>query len=153
MNTTIMSRQNHPTTVQGFTLVELMVAVAIVGILAAVAIPQYNSHITRSRIPEATNMLASRAVMAEQFFQDNRTYETTALVTNPACTSNTSNAYFDFSCSAATANTFTIQAVGKGNMAGFTYTINQAGGRATTAVPTGWTASTTCWVIKKDGSC
>lgn len=153
MNTTIMSRQNRSTSAQGFTLVELMIAVAIVGILSAVAIPQYSNYVTRSRIPDATNMLASRAVLAEQFFQDNRTYASTALITNPGCASDSSNAYFNFSCSVATANAFTIQAVGKGKMLGFTYTINQAGARATTAVPTGWTASTTCWVIKKDGSC
>ena len=41
----------------GFTVVELLVAVAIVGILAAIAVPQYGSYVTRSRILDALTCL------------------------------------------------------------------------------------------------
>lgn len=133
----------------GFTLIELMIVVAIVAILASVALPSYRDYLTRSRIPEATSNLAAKRVRIEAFYDNNRTY-----VDAPDCAADTTTSkYFDFSCSAVAANTYTIQAAGKSTMAGFTYTINQANARATTAVPSGWTTSTTCWVTNKGGVC
>jgi type IV pilus assembly protein PilE len=38
-------------------------------------------------------------------------------------------------------------------MSGFAYTIDQANNRVTTAVPSGWTKTATCWTLRKDGSC
>lgn len=133
---------------RGFTLIELMITVAIVAILAAVALPAYNDYVTRGRIPEATSELANRRVQAEQFFQDNRTY----VGANPACAA-TAGQRFSFSCTVQTAATYTIQAQGTGAMTGFTYTINQTGARATTSVPAGWTANATCWVTNRGGTC
>lgn len=133
----------------GFTLIEVMVTVAIVAILAAVALPQYRDYATRGRIPDATSGLSAKQVQLEQYFQDNRTY-----VNAPACASDaTSSQFFTFACSSSTATGYVLAATGKGSMAGFTYTVNQGAAKATTTVPTGWTSSTTCWVVKKDGSC
>lgn len=133
----------------GFTLIELMVAVAIVAILASIALPNYNDYVTRSRISEATSGLAAKRVRLEAYFDNNRTY-----VGAPDCASDaTTSASFTFSCSTATASAYTIQALGKVAMAGFTYTINQANAKATTSVPSGWTSSTSCWVQRRDGSC
>jgi type IV pilus assembly protein PilE len=133
----------------GFTLIEIMITVGLVSVLAAVAVPQYSQYISRGRIPDATSALATKAVLAEQFFQDNRTYAGA-----PSCAADTTTSkYFSFSCTTATATGFTLRAVGTGSMAGFTYTLNQAGAKATSTVPSGWTTSTTCWVVKKDGSC
>lgn len=135
----------------GFTLIEVLIAIAIVGILAALALPSYRDYIMRGRIPEATVQLGSRQVDMEQFFQDNRTY-----VGGSACTTDsTTSKYFTFSCSAQTATTFTLVATGTGPMAGFTYSVNQANARSTVAVPTGWTlpSPNNCWVIKKGGLC
>jgi type IV pilus assembly protein PilE len=136
---------------RGFTLIEIMITVAIVAILAAVALPAYSDYLMRGRIPEGTSGLAAKQVQLEQFFQDNRTYKDA-----PACKSDTSGKHFDFSCTTEEARTFVLQAVGKGGAAGFTYTVNQAGDKATTAVPsspTGWTTSSSCWVTKKGGVC
>lgn len=142
-------RQPLSRSARGFTLVELMVTVAVISVLAAVAVPQYKDYVTRGRIPDATSALASKAVMLEQFFQDNRTY-----VNAPACASDTTTSrYFTFSCTASNATSYTLSATGSGAMANFTYTVNQAGAKATTSVPTGWTTSSTCWVARKDGSC
>ena len=143
-------RLDHNRTLRGFTLIELMVVVAIVAILAVVAMPAYTDYIVRGKIPDATSRLSAMQVQMEQFFQDNRTY-----VNAPTCANDTtSSKYFDYSCAAGTtATAYSLQAVGKASMAGFTYTVNQSGAKATTAVPADWTASVTCWVTKKDGTC
>ena len=59
---------------KGFTLIELMVVVAIIGILAAIAIPAYDDYKTKARRADATSMLMELAAMQEQFFMNNRRY-------------------------------------------------------------------------------
>ena len=136
----------------GFTLVELMIVVAIIGILAAVAVPQYSDYVIRSKVPDATARLATLQVQLEQFYQDNRTYANA-----PGCSSDaTTSKYYTFSCTTNDATTYVLQAAGKGSMAAFTYTVNQIGAKTTTVgtgAPSGWTGSTTCWITNKGGVC
>lgn len=136
---------------KGFTLIELMVVVAIVAILAVVAVPMYTDYVMRARIPDATSGLSTRRVALEQFYQDNRTY-----VGAPACVADTTNKNFDFSCTTQTAVAFTVQALGKGAMTGFTYTLDSNSNKQTTAAPANWAAAampTACWITKKGGQC
>ncbi len=144
----------------GFTLIELMIVVAIVGILATIAYPAYTDYIIRGRIPDATSGLAAKRVQMEQFFQDNRRYDQTPVgaVPNPVCANDaTTSRFFTFSCNpAATATTYTLEAVGVGPMAGFGYTITQANARASNITRGGgWEDPNpnTCWAIKKGGNC
>lgn len=139
----------------GFTLIEVMIVVAIVAILAAVALPSYNDYLLRGKLAEAHGELAAMRSKLETFFLDNRKYE-------GACAAGTvaplpTGKYFDYTCPAGnlTATTYTVQATGKAGQqtAEFTYTINEANVRATTAVPAGWTANATCWVTKRGGVC
>ncbi|WP_338763521.1 type IV pilin protein [Massilia sp. METH4] len=133
---------------QGFTLMEVLITVVIVGILSAVAIPAYTDHVTRSRTAEAFTALGAAQANAEQFWNNNRTYDGySGASAFPAATPN-----FTYALSNATASTFTITATGRAKMTGFTYTIDQNGTRATTATPS-WGTNAACWVDKKGGQC
>jgi len=141
---------------RGFTLIEVMVVVAIVGILAAIAIPSYSDYVTRSRIAHATSGLAARRVMMEQFFQDNHIYgdsATTPQTVGTGCIADNTAPYFNFDCPVLTATTYTLTATGKDSMNGFTYTVDQANVRSTTVVPSGWATNASCWVTNKGGAC
>ena len=140
--------------VRGFTLIELMVTVAIAAILASVAIPMYRDYVIRSRIIDATSKLSDFRVRMEQYFMDNRTYANGANcgVADPK---DTDDAAFTIACKDATASAYTAVASGKESkgMKGFEYQIVASGAKKTNSVPSGWTSSDTCWVTRKDGGC
>jgi type IV pilus assembly protein PilE len=140
----------------GFTLIELMVTVAIVAILAAVALPSYRSYVTRGRIPEATSALSTKRVRMEQWFQDTRSYANAPAGADDTTTST----FFDFStkddgnADTRTATGYTLYARGKNAMAGFTYSVDQANTKASTVTGvSGWSSNATCWVTRPGGSC
>lgn len=137
-----------PRSPRGFTLIELMVAMAIAAILAAVALPSYTSHVQRSKVPPALDGLSSYAVRMEQRFQDvgNYTNAGACAVAVPTV------ANFTVTCVISGGGTgFTATATGTGSMAGYAYTINHQGTRTTTAHPKG-TPPAACWSTR-GGSC
>lgn len=125
----------------GFTLIELLIAIAIVGILAALAVPSYVNYLRRGAAEEATAALADARVTAEQFYLDKKTYD------GMPCPVPTSK--FKFDCGKPTDTEYKITATGSGNMDSFVYDIDQSGLR-TTAGPWG---SGNCWITKKGDSC
>ena len=63
-----------PATQKGFTLIELLITIAILGILAAIAIPAYNGYITAARMSEAENNLSAIRLAQEEYFLENNGY-------------------------------------------------------------------------------
>ena len=132
----------------GFTLIELMITVAIVGILSAVALPAYNNYVTRARLTDAYTVMTTWKTNAEQFWSDNHTYAGYQI---PSST-NTDN--FTFAVSGQSTTVFLITASGIGSMSGFSFTLDQSNVRATTGVKTGWTLPTCAgWVKDQSGTC
>lgn len=129
---------------RGFTLIEVMVTVAIVAILASIAMPAYTAYIQRSRVPAGLDALQSYFTRMEQRFQDVGSYANAAAcaVALPVVQN------FTVSCVISGGGTgYTATATGSGTLAGYSYTINSTGTRTTAAHPKGLPAGN-CWTIK-----
>jgi type IV pilus assembly protein PilE len=148
----------HRPTIQaredGFTLIELIVAVAIIGILARIAIPLYSDYILRSHLVDGVNGLSSARVQMEQFFQDNRTYSG-----GPFCSATSTSGDFSVTAgSTCSATQYTLSATaGTSTVAkGFTYKLDQDGTKTTSSVGTSWGGAPgtpyACWWTTK-GAC
>jgi type IV pilus assembly protein PilE len=144
---------------RGFTLLEVMITVAIVGILAAIALPSYADYVTRGRITEATTGLSNLRQLSEQYFLDNRSYIGACAQYQGQIQAQmqTTNGTQDFLivCGGAneTASGYLLTATGQGVMLGFSYTIDQTGAKTSNG-PAGWgPAVGPCWLIRKGGAC
>lgn len=142
---------------QGFTLIEIMMVIAIIGILVAVAVPQYQNYVRQSRVTIATSVLSAMRVSMEQYFQDNRSYANACLpgtvAPTPPDAPNATNPSFRFACSNLTLTTYTVTATGAGPMVGFIYTINEQNVRATLGTGPWGVTNPACWVQQKGGNC
>jgi prepilin-type N-terminal cleavage/methylation domain-containing protein len=152
----------------GFTLIELMITVAIVAILATIAYPSYRNYVIRGQIVNATNALSAASANMERVYQDNRSYIApntappgyTPCPGTAAPTLATNSGSFAVNCSVLTATGYKLQAIGNTGTpsAGFTYTIDQMGLQTTTVAspaPSAWIITGGCpasWETK-EGQC
>lgn len=145
------------TRVKGFTLIEMMIVVAIIAILAAIALPAYSDYVKRANLVDATNQLTAFRAQMEQYYQDARTYASGGAYTSPCSATGavytTTLSKWGFTCSSIDAfkTKYTITASGTGMMTGWTFTIDQNNNQAT-AAPTGWTSSTSKFCMNRSCS-
>ncbi|MFI3188898.1 MAG: type IV pilin protein [Methylococcales bacterium] len=147
------------TRIRGFSLIELMIAVSIIGILARIAIPSYSSYIAKGKRADAQGALVSLANAMEQWNIEKGDYlgaaGTTASPTNtgsPAIFSATvpiggGTATYNLTISAATATSYTLTATRTGSQANDkcgNLTLTNTGVKGVTSATTGYDA-TTCW--------
>jgi len=162
MNKTVLLRGVQPRVQgqRGFTLIELVIAMVIASILAAIAIPSYNSYIMKSRRTEAKSTLLNLASLEERFYSTNNTYSTlptdlgypaTATVPFPV-----GSGYYNISAIAVTAAVAPVNAASAGTPATYSITALAVGSQARDSGCTSFTissggvqtsagTSTTCW--------
>ncbi len=126
--------QNNKT--RGFTLIEIMVVLAIVAILAAIALPSYSSYVRKQKIRAAQADLAALVLQMENHYQQQLAY--------PAVTTDTSTTKARFSgwapaqnnftyiIQSVSGNTYTLKATGSGDLSSCELTINSANDRTST---------------------
>lgn len=137
---------------RGFTLIEIMITIAIIAILSAIAVPQYQDYVTRGELPEAHAGLGAFRVQMEQYYQDNRNYGTGGCGAAAPVYK-----YFAHTCTITSGGQgFTATATGTGGRVNgpppFIFTLNEQNTRATTSSPAGWGTFANCFVTRK-GSC
>lgn len=97
---------------KGYTLIELLITVVIVGVLTSIAIPAYNGYIATARMSEAKNNIAALKLAEEEYYLENNKY------------------FFDTSGNNATLKSYSDNlwsASGGDNGVNFTYTVSGSG--------------------------
>jgi len=155
----------------GFTLIELMITIAVIAVLSAIALPAYTDYVTRSKLAEAYAHLADLRVKMEQSYLDNRRYSSnvgggTCGIPGGNTPTVQGTKYFDFACLSSNATAagdqeYVLTASGKPeeNLNGIAFTINHSNTKATNVTAAtqmadkGYASNVGCWVRKKPSQC
>lgn len=156
---------------RGFTLIELMIVIVIIGILAAIAIPQFSQYVAKSKLTDGQSALADYHTRLEQFYQDNRNYGTAGSICGDANNNGSltdagdvalpTSRYFTFACTvsgtsnqAYTATATSNAGVGLGAAGDYVYTVNESNAKTTTKFAgTAIAPAKNCWATSAGTSC
>lgn len=138
---------------QGFTLIELMITVVILGILAAIAIPNYQQYVKKSRRTDAKSALLDLAARQEKFFSTNNVYTTSGTALGyasafPIAINSSGTSYYSMTVSQTGTGNYTATATPSGSQATdacYAYVVNYLGAQSNTQGPTGTAIPTDCW--------
>jgi len=107
---------------KGFTLIEILVVVAIVSILAVIAIPAYQDQVSKARRGDAQATLLSLSNAMERYYTQNNTFVGAALgaagIFPDEAPLDNATKYYDLSISASSATSYTLQATPKNGQVG-----------------------------------
>lgn len=136
-------RPSLPWRSHGFTLGEMLIAVALIGVLAAIALPSYSESVYRAKMRTAQQDLVGMALHLENRFNRTLSYPAVTASTSasqaqlPAWSPASAATDFDFRITASTATGFTVTARGAGQMTNCLITLNQANVRQTSGCTQG----------------
>lgn len=130
----------------GFSLIELLVAIAIISILATVATPLFSEYFLRGKLSQGMSTLTQLAVQMEKRYLDYRRYDDNGacVVTAP------SDDYFNYSCESEGQNYLWLATTKDGQ---YSYSIDQDNHRKTELYEGSSSSAENCWQLSADGRC